>query len=219
MVAATIAHEDAQFPTRFTGLDWDQWWYRVTAYIHHRKDPSGSPIPEQLSKNLLLWPSRNPIRKILDAVLAEQLVHAVSRQRVLELYLNEAQFGPNIYGICDAAWYYFNDPPDYMSLKDAYELTGVLPGPGHAHRLRTGGIDISRSTSDGRFERYYIQGAEYWVPRDLQVDGGSDDVYKDVTTLTREMGIPGTAYGQPGGPGDCRTEPPDIRQLKASEQQ
>jgi Transglycosylase len=112
----------------------------------------------------------------LDAVLAEQLVHAVSRQRVLELYLNEAQFGPNIYGICDAAWYYFNDPPDYMSLKDAYELMGVLPGPDHAHRLRTGGIDISRSTSDGRFERYYIQGAEYWVPRDLQVDGGSDDV-------------------------------------------
>ena len=48
------------------------------------------------------------------------------------------------------------------------------------------------------------------------MDGGSDDVYKDVTTLTREMGIPGTAYGQPG---DCRTEPPDIRQLKASEQQ
>jgi monofunctional glycosyltransferase len=219
MVAATIAHEDAQLPTRFTGLDWDQWWNRVTAYIHHRKDPSGSPIPEQLSKNLLLWPSRNPIRKTLDAVLAEQLVHAVSRQRVLELYLNEAQFGPNIYGICDAAWYYFNDPPDYMSLKDAYELMGVLPGPDHAHRLRTGGIDISRSTSDGRFERYYIQGAEYWVPRDLQVDGGSDDVYKDVTTLTREMGIPGTAYGQPGGPGDCRTEPPDIRQLKASEQQ
>ena len=73
-------------------------------------------------QNLLLWPSRNPIRKTLDAVLAEQLVHAVSRQRVLELYLNEAQFGPNIYGICDAAWYYFNDPPDYMSLKDAYEL-------------------------------------------------------------------------------------------------
>ena len=36
------------------------------AYIHHRKDPSGSPIPEQLSKNLLLWPSRNPIRKTLD---------------------------------------------------------------------------------------------------------------------------------------------------------
>src|ERR1700722_6722022 len=57
MIAATIAHEDAQLPTRFTGLDWDQWWSRVKAYLDHRKDPYGSPIPEQLAKNLLLWPS------------------------------------------------------------------------------------------------------------------------------------------------------------------
>ena len=120
MIAATIAHEDAQLPTRFTGIDWDQWWDRVTAYLNHRKDPYGSPIPEQLSKNLLLWPSKNPFRKTLDAVLAEQLVHAISKQRVLELYMNEAQFGPNIYGICDATWYYFDEPPDYMSLNGTY---------------------------------------------------------------------------------------------------
>ena len=132
MIAATIAHEDAQLPTRFTGLDWDQWWSRVTAFLGNHKDPYGSPIPEQLSKNLLLWPGRDPVRKILDALFAEQLVHAVSKQRVLELYLNEAQFGPNIYGVCDATWYYFDEPPDYMSWTDAYELMGVLPSPIHA---------------------------------------------------------------------------------------
>ena len=219
MIAATIAHEDAQLPTRFTGLDWDQWWNRATAYLHHSKDPSGSPIPEQLSKNLLLWPSRNWFRKTLDAVLAEQMVHAISRQRVLELYLNEAQFGPNIYGVCDATWYYFNEPPDYMSLNDAYELMGVLPGPAHTHRLPRGGIDMHRGTPDGRFERYYIQGAQYWVPNELRADGGVDNVYHDVKILVREMGITGTAHGQPNGPDDCRTMPQDIRQLIASEQQ
>ena len=218
MIAPTIAHEDAQLPTRFTGLDWDQWWNRATAYLHHSKDPSGSPIPEQLSKNMLLWPSKNPFRKTLDAVLAEQLVHAISKQRVLELYLNEAQFGPNIYGVCDATWYYFDEPPDHISLNDAYELMGVLPGPTHAHRRPRGGIDMNPGTPDGRFERYYIQGAQFWVQKDLQVDGGVDNVYNDVTILAREMGITGTAYGQPNGPDDCRTMPTDIHQLIATDQ-
>ncbi len=84
---------------------------RVKAYWAGMDDPYGSPIPEQLSKNLLLWPSQDPFRKTADAILAEQLVHAISKKRVLELYLNDAQFGPNVYGICDAAWYYFGEPP------------------------------------------------------------------------------------------------------------
>ena len=218
MIAATIAHEDAQLPTRFTGIDWDQWWSRATAYLNHSKDPYGSPIPEQLSKNLLLWPSKNAIRKTLDAVLAEQLVHAVSKQRVLELYLNEAQFGPDIYGVCDATWYYFGDPPDDISLNEAYELMGLLPGPDRARRLPGGGINIDRHTPDGRFERYYVQGAQFWVPKDLQVDGGASNLYEDVATLVKEMGITGTAHGQPDGPDDCRTMPQDIRQLIAADQ-
>jgi monofunctional glycosyltransferase len=212
MIAATIAHEDAQLPTRFTGVDWDQWWSRATAYLDHDKDPHGSPIPEQLSKNLLLWPSKNAFRKTLDAVLAEQLVHAISKQRVLELYLNEAQFGPNIYGVCDAAWYYFDEPPDYMSWKDAYELMGVLPSPDNAHRLPGGGIDMNPATPDGRIELGLIAGAEIYVPQELKADGGIN------LSLAQKMGITGTAHAEPNGPDDCRTMPPDIRRLIAADQ-
>jgi monofunctional glycosyltransferase len=210
MIAATIAHEDAQLPTQFTGVDWGQWWSRVTAYLNHGKDPYGSPIAEQLTKNLLLWPSKNPIRKTLDAVLAEQLVHAISKQRVLELYLNEAQFGPDIYGVCDATWYYFDEPPGDISLNEAYELMGVLPSPIHAHRLPGGGIDMNSATPDGRIERGLIQNAIFYVPLDLEIDGGLN--------LLTEMGISGTAHDEPNGPGDCRTMPPDIRKLIAAEQ-
>lgn len=210
MIAATIAHEDAQLPTRFTGIDWDQWWRRATAYLNHRGDPYGSPIPEQLAKNLLLWPSKNPLRKALDAILAEQLVHAISKQRVLELYLNDAQFGPDIYGVCDATWYYFDEPPDYMSWNDAYELMGVLPSPIHAHRLPGGGIDMNPATPDGLIELGLIRGAEIYVPQDLGIDGGLE--------LVREMGITGTAHDQPNGPDSCRTMPQDIRQLIAANQ-
>ena len=210
MIAVTIAHEDAQLPTRFTGVDWDQWWSRVTAYLHHGKDPYGSSMPEQLTKNLLLWPSKNPIRKTLDAVLAEQLVHTISKQRILELYLNEAQFGPDIYGVCDAAWYYFDEPPDGISLNQAYELMGVLPSPVHALRLPGGGINMNPATPDGRIELGLIRNAEFYVPRDLEIDGGLD--------LLTEMGITGTAQGGPAGPGGCQTMPPDIRKLIAGEQ-
>ncbi len=210
MIAATIAHEDAQLPTRFTGLDWDQWWNRVTAYLHHHKDPYGSPIPEQLAKNLILWPSRNPLRKVLDAVLAEQLVHAISKQRVLELYLNEAQFGPHIYGVCDATWYYFDEAPDYMSWNDAFELMGVLPSPIHARRLPGGGIDLNPGTLHGLIELRLIRGAQIYVPRDLRIDGGLN--------LVRQMGIAGTAHGQPNGPDSCRTMPRDIRRMITADQ-
>lgn len=209
MIAATIAHEDAQLPTRFTGIDWDQWWSRVTAYLDNREDPYGSPIPEQLVKNLLLWPSKNPIRKALDAILAEQLVHAISKQRVLELYLNEAQFGPDIYGVCDATWYYFDEPPDYMSWNDSYELMGVLPSPIHAHRLPGGGIDMNPATHDGLVELGLIRGAQYYVPRDLEIDGGLG--------LVQQMGVTGTAHTQPDGPDSCRTMPPDVRRLIADQ--
>jgi monofunctional biosynthetic peptidoglycan transglycosylase len=210
MVAATIAHEDPQLPTQFTAVDWDQWWSRVTAYLNHNKDPYRSAIPEQLTKNLLLWPSKNPIRKTLDAILAEQLVHSISKQRVLELYLNEAQFGPDIYGVCDASWYYFDGPPDGIGLNEAYELMGVLPSPTDAHRLPGGGIDMNPATPDGRIELGLIRNAEFYVPRDLENNGGLN--------LLTEMGITGPATGEPNGPGDCRTMPPDIRQLIAAEQ-
>jgi monofunctional glycosyltransferase len=210
MIAATLAHEDAQLPTRFTGVDWGQWVSRASAYMKGAKDPYGSPIPEQLSKNLLLWPSQNPLRKTIDAVLAEQLVHAISKQRVLELYLNDAQFGPHIYGICDAAWYYFDDPPDYMSWDDAYQLMGVLPSPIHAHRLPDGGIDMNPATPDGLVELGLIRGARIYVPQELAADGG--------LKLVREMGITGQAHSEPNGPNSCRTMPQDIRGLIATGQ-
>ncbi|HEY0936021.1 MAG TPA: biosynthetic peptidoglycan transglycosylase, partial [Trebonia sp.] len=208
MAAATLAHEDGQLPTRFTGLDWGQWWSRAGSFVTGTKDPYGSPIPEQLSKNLLLWPYQDPFRKTADAVLAEQLVHAVSKQRVLELYLNEAQFGPHIYGVCDASWYYFDEAPDHMSYDDAYQLMGVLPGPDHAHRAPGGGIDMTSGTPDANWEAYYIAGARRWVPQELQTDGWQK--------LVAAMGITGQAHAEPSGPGDCRTMPQGIRTLIAS---
>ncbi len=82
MIAATLAHEDAELPARFTGVNRDQRLSRARAYLAGAPDPYGSSIPEQLSKNLLLYPSQDPVRKTVDAILAEQLVHTISKKSI-----------------------------------------------------------------------------------------------------------------------------------------
>jgi monofunctional biosynthetic peptidoglycan transglycosylase len=101
-------------------------------------------------------------------------------------------------------------PPHDISLNEAYELMGVLPSPIHAHRLPGGGIDMNPATPDGRIELGLIRNAEFYVPRDLEIDGGLN--------LLTDMGITSTAHSEPNGPGACRTMPSDIRKLIAAEQ-
>jgi hypothetical protein len=69
---------------------------------------------------------------------------------------------------------------------------------------------MNPATPDGRIELGLIRNAEFYVPRDLEVDGGLN--------LLTELGITATAHGEPNGPGDCRTMPPDTRKLIAAEQ-
>ncbi|TCK27864.1 biosynthetic peptidoglycan transglycosylase [Pseudonocardia endophytica] len=206
MVNATLAHEDAELPDRFTGLDWSGFAARGIAFAGGHKDPAGSPIPEQLSKNLLLWSSQDPLRKGLDAILAEQLVHAVSKQRVLELYLNVAQFGPHLYGVCDASWYYFDHAPDRLTKDESAQLMGVLPGPIHTHRAPGGGIDMNPNDPDGWYELKKIRGARDAVAYEIAQNGGDLE-------LARRLGLTEPASQQPDGSGSCRTMPSDVADM------
>ena len=202
MIAATLAHEDAQLPTRFTGVDWDQWWDRVLSYFHGRKEPLRLPDPRAAQQEPAALSIARPVPQ--DFRRRSRRGSSSTRSPSSEfwkLYLNEAQFGPHLYGVCDAAWYYFGEPPDRMSYDDAYQLMGVLPSPVHAHRLPGGGIDMNPGTYDGRVENYLIPGARRWVPvtpgqRMAQTGAGDGDYW------------PGDA--EPDGPDSCRTMPPDI---------
>ncbi|OJY45724.1 biosynthetic peptidoglycan transglycosylase [Pseudonocardia sp. 73-21] len=215
MIASTLAHEDARLPDRFTGLDWGQLLQRAQNYEAGNDDPYGSPIPEQLSKNLLLFPAQTAVRKAVDTVLAEQLVHALLTTRVLELYLNVAQFGPGLYGVCDAAWYYFGEPPDHMSWDDTYQLMGLLPGPENARRAHGGGIDVNPGTLQGRYTLGKINGARKYVPRELDANGGKT---RDHLALASRLGVAGEASTQPDGPGSCRIMPGGVRARIKAEQ-
>lgn len=92
-----------------------------------------STITQQLAKNLWLSPSRNPLRKAKEALLTWQLERALSKRRILELYLNVVEFGPGVYGAEAASRRYFGKPAAELTDEEASELAAGLPRPSIWH--------------------------------------------------------------------------------------
>jgi monofunctional biosynthetic peptidoglycan transglycosylase len=88
-----------------------------------------STITQQLAKNLWLSPSRNPFRKVKEAILTRQLERNLSKKRILEIYLNVVEFGPAVYGAEAAARRYFGKPAAELSEEEAAQLAAGLPRP------------------------------------------------------------------------------------------
>ena len=88
-----------------------------------------STITQQLAKNLYLSSSRNPLRKIKEAAIAYRLEWALSKQRILELYLNVAELGTNLWGVEAASRRYFGRSALAISMEQAALLMGTLPHP------------------------------------------------------------------------------------------
>ncbi|MCI0500571.1 MAG: monofunctional biosynthetic peptidoglycan transglycosylase [Epsilonproteobacteria bacterium] len=89
----------------------------------------GSTISQQLSKNLYLTPSKNPIRKIKEAILTYRIEHTLSKRRIIEIYLNVAEWGDGIFGIEAAARHYFHKSAKNLTAMEAAKLASVLPNP------------------------------------------------------------------------------------------
>ncbi|WP_324273532.1 transglycosylase domain-containing protein [Blastococcus brunescens] len=128
-LAAVIAHEDAALPYRAGAFEWSALWSRAYAHISGEEDPSGSTIPQQVAKNMFLNQELSAWRKGLEAGLSMEMAWLIDDRRMLELYVNYAQFGPTIYGVCSASWYYFDSPPGELSQAQAVQLVGLLPSP------------------------------------------------------------------------------------------
>ena len=88
-----------------------------------------STITQQLAKNLYLSPSRNPLRKVKEAVTAWRLERSLGKRRILELYLNVAEMGPDIWGVQAASETYFRKPAVRLNRSEAAALAGLLPFP------------------------------------------------------------------------------------------
>ena len=209
-LAAVLIHEDVDLPYRFLAFDVDEFWDRTATYLRGEPDESGSTIPQQLAKNLFLTPEQDGVRKGLEAGLAMELSVLVSDARILELYVNVAQFGPNLYGVCAASWYYFGTPPDTIELSQAAQLVGLLPSPLHVRRGPSGGLDFDVPDGSGELSAKHVWRAEEQVPYWFERTGGWQPVW--------DLGIEGFAQDQPDTDDDCSEMPAEVADLIAAQQ-
>lgn len=89
----------------------------------------GSTITMQLAKNLYLNPSKNPLRKAKEVIIAWQLEQALSKRRIFEIYLNVVEWGANVYGAEAAARHYFGKAAVNLDILEAATLAALLPSP------------------------------------------------------------------------------------------
>jgi monofunctional glycosyltransferase len=128
MRQSVVASEDNLF-CEHSGFDWESLEAAAKAYAAGERAGGGSTISMQTAKNLFLWPSRSVVRKGLEVPLTATLELLWPKQRILEVYLNIAEWGPGIYGIEAAARHYFKRPARELSLAQASRLAAVLPNP------------------------------------------------------------------------------------------
>jgi monofunctional biosynthetic peptidoglycan transglycosylase len=126
LVASVITSEDARF-CRHGGVDWDA----INVVLDTDGGPTrgASTIAMQTTKNLFLWPSRSYIRKGLEVPLALVLDFAWSKRRVMEVYLNIAEWGDGIFGAEAAARRYFGKSAAALTAREAALLAAALPNP------------------------------------------------------------------------------------------
>lgn len=136
-----ILAEDSRFRTHYgldfaevadaLGLERGAGFGRTVVSLWRRRDRlrGASTITQQLAKNLYLSPSRNPFRKIKEAVTALHLELTLPKDRILELYLNVAEWGPVLWGAAAASRAYFDVPPSRLDEWQAAALAATLPHP------------------------------------------------------------------------------------------
>ena len=119
----------------------------------------GSTITMQLAKNLYLNPSKNPLRKVKEIIIARQLEQALPKRRIFEIYLNVVEWGRNIYGAEAAARHYFGKPAANLDILEAATLAALLPSPRDS---RQKGVLYRRNVILGRLASAgYLTQAEY----------------------------------------------------------
>ncbi|MET0537767.1 MAG: transglycosylase domain-containing protein, partial [Xanthobacteraceae bacterium] len=124
-----IAAEDARF-CQHRGIDWQEIEDRLEEIEDIRQARGVSTITQQTVKNLFLWPGRSFIRKALELPLAVWMDFVLPKWRILEIYLNIAEWGPTgQFGAEAASRYAFSKPAMMLSPREAALLAAVLPNP------------------------------------------------------------------------------------------
>jgi monofunctional biosynthetic peptidoglycan transglycosylase len=133
---AVVAAEDARFLDH-EGFDWEMIQKAIERNERSGKVVAGaSTISQQLAKNLFLSGERSWLRKGEEAIITWMLEHTLSKRRILELYLNVAEWGDTVFGAQAAARYHFGEPASALTAEQAAWLAAILPTPRRYERGR-----------------------------------------------------------------------------------
>ena len=148
---AVVASEDSGF-LEHEGVEWEAirraWEYnQQQAENGKTKLRGGSTITQQLAKNLFLSGSRSYVRKGKELVLTYMLELVMSKERILELYLNIAQWGTNVFGAEAAARHYFKTSAARLSQYQSAKLASMLPRPTYYDQHRNTSYLNSRTST------------------------------------------------------------------------
>lgn len=131
----------------------------------------GSTISQQLSKNLYLSPSKNPVRKIKEAIITWRIEKTLSKRRILEIYLNVAEWGDGIFGIEAAARHYYHKSAKNLTAREASRLAAVLPNP------------IKYNPTGNQ---KYVKNRSRIILKIMKRRGVIQAIYKEVMTIPKE---------------------------------
>ena len=148
---AVIAAEDAKFIDH-EGFDWEGIEKAYEKNKRRKKIVAGgSTISQQLAKNLFLSNQRTPWRKIEETIITLMLETILSKQRILEIYLNVIEWGNNVYGIEAASLHYFSVHANEVNSFQSAKLASMIPNPKYYERhqdtsglIERSGIILSR---------------------------------------------------------------------------
>ncbi|HXA36356.1 MAG TPA: monofunctional biosynthetic peptidoglycan transglycosylase [Steroidobacteraceae bacterium] len=155
---AVVASEDQKFPEHW-GFDVEAIEKVYALNQHNHKVRGASTISQQVAKNLFLWSGRSYFRKGLEAYFTLLIEGLWPKRRILEMYLNIAEFGLGTYGAEAAAQRFFHKPASRLSRADAAVLAAVLPNP-----ERYSAAAPSR----------YVQQRREWILGQMQSLGGPE---------------------------------------------
>ncbi|MGB7204304.1 MAG: monofunctional biosynthetic peptidoglycan transglycosylase [Anderseniella sp.] len=130
LVRSVVTAEDARI-CEHSGVEWNTLGEVLKEAVTNENGPTrgGSTITQQVAKNLFLWPSRSYVRKALELPLALWIDLVWSKRRIVEVYVNIAEWAPGIYGVEAAAQHHFKKSGKAMSRSEAAQLAAALPNP------------------------------------------------------------------------------------------
>ena len=187
---AFVAAEDKNF-YEHGGIDFSGIARAATLYIQQygsgRRPQGASTITQQVAKNFLLTNELSFARKIKEALLAMKIERAFSKERILELYLNEIYLGMGAYGVAAASLLYFDKSVHELSVAEAAYLAALPKAPNNYHpfRQRERALERRNYVLDRMAEDHYItaQEAEKAKKEPLKITPRPTGAHSDVVAL------------------------------------